>query len=217
MARDIQRNVTKAESKTKRRFSPKIRRSMILDKTAEMIAKDGISKLSMESVGQYADVSKSLMYKYFDSLADLLKELLEREISTLWRRQVAAAEEAETFEALVRGTTHVYLSYIEERGLILERLQTDPSITRMHDPTDYKRSAAVDYFSSIVVKNFDMPLELARAVTDISFGIPASAGAYLLRSEMDREELEELAVSMIIGTYTAARFDYFTRKQTLKH
>lgn len=212
----MQKHVTKAESKTKRRFSPKVRRSMILDKTAEMIAKGGIAKLSMEGIGQYADVSKSLMYKYFDSMPSLLKELLERELLLLFRNQVEAAEQATTFEGLVRGTTHVYLNHIAERGMIIQRLQTDPSISNLHDPTYYKRTAAVDYFSNVVVKNFDMPIELARAVTDISFGIPVSAGDYLLRSDIDREELEELTVSMIIGSYNAARFDFFSRKRKLK-
>ena len=175
-----------------------------------------MSELSMEAIGQHADVSKSLMYKYFDSLQDLLKELLDRELTALRRLQDAAAERATTFEELVKGITHVYLSYIEERGLIIERLQADPSISKMHDPTDYQRTSAVEYLAEIVSKNFDMPMDIARAVTDISFGLPAAAGDYLLRSEIEREVIEELTVSMIIGTMSSVRFDYFARKRKLK-
>ncbi len=202
--------------KAKRRFSPAIRRSMILDSAAELISANGLSKLSMEAIGQKADVSKSLMYKYFDSLSDLLKELLKRELTIRWKRQVAVAEKATTFEELVRGTTHVYLSFIAERGLIIEPLLADPSIAKLYHPARYNREVAVKYFTDIVVKNFDMPPEIARAVTDISLGIPASAGEYLLRGEMDLEELEDITVSMMIGTYTMARFDYFTRKKKLE-
>tara|TARA_R110000772_G_scaffold18400_40_gene52038 strand:- start:1517 stop:2089 length:573 start_codon:yes stop_codon:yes gene_type:complete len=189
---------------------------MILDETADLISSEGISNLTMEAIGQHANVSKSLMYNYFDSLADLLKELLDRELTALRRLQNNAAEKATTFEELVQNITHVYLSYIEERGLILERLQADPSITKMHDPTDYQRNSAVDYLAEIVAKNFDMPMDIARAVTDISFGLPASAGDYLLRSGMDRKVIEELTVSMIIGTMSSVRFDYMARKQKLK-
>lgn len=202
--------------KTKKRFSPEIRRSMILDSAAELISVNGMSKLSMEAIGQRADVSKSLMYKYFDSLSDLLKELLKRELTIRWKRQVAVAEKATTFEELVRGTTHVYLSFIEERGLIIEPLLADPSIAALYDPAHYNREVAVKYFTDIVVKNFDMPPEIARAVTDISLGIPASAGDFLLRGDMDLQELEDITVSMMIGTYTMARFDYFTRKKKLE-
>lgn len=203
-------------TKSKRRFSPEVRRSMILDKTAEMIARDGISQMSMDAIIQNAGVSKSLVYKYFDSLADLLKELLDRELKSLRRLQITAAEKATTFEELVQNITHVYLVYIEKRGLIIERLQSYPNISKLHDPTDYGRNATVDYLADIVAKNFEMPIDLARAVTDISFGLPASAGDYLLRSGMDRQELEELTVAMIIGTMSSIRSDFFVRKRKLK-
>ncbi|GAB5489451.1 MAG: hypothetical protein Pars2KO_30210 [Parasphingorhabdus sp.] len=202
--------------KPKRRFSPKVRRSMILDSAAAMIAQDGMSNLSMESIGQKADVSKTLMYKYFDGLTELLRELLDREISRRWRLQVAEAEKAETFEDLVRGTTHVYLTYVAKRGLIIERLQSDTSIISLHDRVHHYRKIAVEYFSDIVEKNFDMPIDLARAVTEISLGIPTSAGEFLLRSDMDIKELEDLTVSMMLGTYTMARLDHFSRKKKLK-
>lgn len=203
-------------TKTKRRFSPKVRRSMILDSAAALIADEGLSNLSMESIGRKADVSKALMYRYFESLQELLRELLDREISRRWRLQVAEAEKAETFEELVRGTTHVYLKYVAERGLIIERLQSDTTIISLHDRVHQFRHVAVDYFSEIVVKNFDMPIELARAVTDISFGIPLAAGEYLLRTKIDLNELEDLTVSMMLGTYNMARLDHFTRKKRLK-
>lgn len=202
--------------KAKRRFSPEIRRSMIIDSAAELISANGMSKLSMEAIGQKADVSKSLMYKYFDSLSDLLKALLKRELTIRWKRQVAVAEKATTFEELVRGTTHVYLSFIAERGFIIEPLLADPSIAKLYHPGRYNREVAVKYFTDIVVKNFDMPPEIARAVTEISLGIPTSAGEFLLRGEMDLQELEDITVSMMIGTYTMARFDYFTRKKKLE-
>ena len=61
-----------------------------------------------------------------------------------------------------------------------------------------------------------MPIELARAATDISYGIPASAGEYLLRREMDRDALEDLTVSMIIGSIVMARNDYLARHRKLE-
>lgn len=189
---------------------------MILDNTASMIAVDGISNLSMEQISRSAGISKALMYKYFDSLTELLKELLQRELKELRRLQSDAAEKAHTFEELVRNITHVYLSYIDKRGLIIERLQSEPRVSEMHDPTDYGRNSSVDYLANIANKHFDLPIDLARAATDISFGLPAAAGEYLLRNKMDRTELEELTVSMIIGTFTQVKNDYLTRHKVLK-
>jgi len=203
------------DQKQQRRYSPKIRRGMILDKAAEIINEEGISNLTMERISRNADISKSLMYKYFDSLTDLLKELLDRELSALRNLQFKAAERAVTFEDLVSNITHEYLTYIHSRGLIIERLQAEPSVTGLHDPTDFGRSAAVKYLAPIVSKTFHIPIELAEATTDISFGLPSAAGHFLLRGHMTVSEVEKLTTKMIIGTLNVVRDEYFVREKEL--
>ena len=188
---------------------------MLLDAAAEIICREGVADLSLEQIGLAAGVSKSLVYKYFSSILELMKELLERELKAQRRLQFVAAEQAETFEELIRNITHAYLGYIEERGLIIERLQAEPSVSQSHDPTDFGRHGAVEYLAKIVARHFDMPIELARAATDVSFGLPSAAGHYLLRQEMPREQLEDLTVSMIIGSITSFHTDYLARKQKL--
>ncbi len=198
--------------KIRRRYGPKVRREMILDKTAEIIASEGLSNLSMEKIGQHAGVSRSLVYNYFDSQAELLKELLRRELKTLRMRQFAAAEGAKTFEDLVRSVTHEYLSYIDKRGLIIEQLQSDPGISGGNDPTDFDRETSVQYLAPLAAKQFGLPLPLARAAVDISFGLPASAGAYLLKRELDLQTVEDITVSMILGTLLQVKSDYMTKR-----
>ena len=205
----------KATTKPRKRYSPEVRRSMLLDEAANLIVNEGISGLSLERIAREAGVSKSLIYTYFDSLTELLKELYERELKGLRRLQVKATENAETFEDLVRGVTHEYLRYIERRGLIIERLQAEPSVSTGQDPTYYDRQSSVNYLAAMVSEHFDMPIELAKAATEVSFGLPASAGEYLLRGEIDRDELEDLTVSMIIGSVLNARNDYMARRRKL--
>jgi AcrR family transcriptional regulator len=199
-----------------RRFSPEKRKSLILDHTAEIVARDGVAAISMEKIGKEAGISKSLVYTYFDNVTELLRSLLQRELKRLRRLQAKEASEAETFEGLVRGVTHQYLKYIEERGLLIERLQAEPSVSGGHDPTDYSRNDAVDYVAEIVATNFDLPPELARAATDISFGLPATAGAYFLHSDLSREEIERVTVTMILGSLNAVEHDYGVRRRRLK-
>ena len=155
-------------------------------------------------------------YNYFSNTTEVLSELLERELRSQRRAQSKAAESADTFEGLVRAVTHEYLSYIDKRGLIIERLQAEPSVSAIHNPTEYGRDGAVEYLAAIAANHFDLPLEIARAATDISFGLPASAGSYLLRHDMKLEDLEDLTSTMIIGTFTAIRADYTTRKRPLR-
>lgn len=184
---------------------------MLLDTAAEMIAEQGISNLSMEKIAQFGGVSKSLIYNYFDNLTEILEELLSRELKTLRLKQLAAAEAAENYEELVRNVTHEYLKYIDERGLIIEQLQSDPGISKGGTPADYDRGRSVEYLAPITAKQFGLPIHLAEAVTDISFGLPASAGAYLLKRKLDLKTVEDITVSMILGTFLQVKSDHMTK------
>lgn len=209
----------KRPTKTSRkrvRLAPQERQSLILDHTAEIVARDGVSTLSMDSISRQAGISKSLVYNYFPNVTDLLRQLLQREWRRLRRLQAEAAEKAETFEGLVRAVTHVYLKYIDERGLLIERLQAEPSVSAIHDPTEFGRDSAVDYLADIVADHFGLPNDIAKAATDISFGLPAAAGAYLLQRKMSRKELEDLTVTMILGTLNELKRDYTTRRQPIR-
>ena len=208
--------MTATAQKKRTRLSPEKRRALILDKTAEIVAKEGVANLSMDQVGREAGISKSLVYNYFPNLNDLLKVLLERELRHLRRAQRKAAEEADTFEELVRGVTHAYLTYIDERGLIVERLQAEPSVSDTHDPTDYSRDTAVEYLGQLAQDLFDLPPEIARAATDISFGIPSAAGMFLLKRQLPLDQIEDLTVTMILGTFAAIKTDYTINKTQLR-
>ena len=175
---------------------------MILDQAAEIIARDGIAMVSIEQIGGEAGVSKSLVYAYFPNLTELLRALYQREMRQLRKRQCQAAENVESVQQLVRSITHAYLGYIDERGLIIERLQGKPSVSENHDPTDFDRDVAVDYFTDVILCFYKLPRQIARAATDISFGLPASAGSYLHRHDLDLKTLEDLTVAMIIDTFS---------------
>jgi len=204
--------MTVTESAPRRRYRPEVRRGMILDEAATLIVKDGISGLTLEKIAREADVSKSLIYNYFDGVTELLKELYERELKGLRRLQYQASVKATSFEEMVRLVTHEYLKYIEKRGLIIERLAAEPSVSEGVDYNSYDRRTSVEYMGEIVARTFEMPLELAKIATRVSFGIPVSAGEFLLRGEVDRDELEDLTVSMILGSVLKARDDYILRR-----
>ncbi|MEM9759181.1 MAG: TetR/AcrR family transcriptional regulator [Pseudomonadota bacterium] len=199
------------EAGAKRRFSREKRREMILDSTAELVAREGTAELSLDTIGQRAGVSKTLMYRYFRNLVDLLRELLEREYRHLRGKQFAAAEAANTYEDLVRQVTRAYLVYIEDRGLIIERLQAYPNIAGAQDPTHFDREPSVEYFSRLTADLYDMPIDIATAATEISFGLPASAGEYLIRSGADRQIVEDVTVAMILGSLAGVRNDVLGR------
>jgi len=198
--------------KTRRRLTPEKRRELILDQAAKLVAREGVKQLTVERIGKAAGISKSLVYAYFPNLTELLRDLYGREMRAMRRLQAGAARRATTFEELTRFITHEYLVFIKERGLIIERLQSEPSVCDAHDPTEYGRSAAVDYLSQIAMEHFDLPADIARAATDISFGLAATAGSYFHRTSIDIQTLEDITVNMFIGSFNQLRSDYNARK-----
>ena len=203
--------------KTKRtRLAPEVRKSLILDHAANVIAAEGVSALSIERLGREAGVSKSLVYAYFPSMKEVLQTLLKREYRHLRKLQVEAAESAETLEQLVRRITRAYLVYIEERGLILDRLAAEPSVADHGDPTEYNRDQAVKYVAQLFCDNFDIDMEVATQVVDISYGMPAAAGHLLTRKDVSRQTVEDITVAMLLGSYDAIKQKYSTSLKPLK-
>jgi len=201
--------------KTRTRLNPETRKSMILDHAAKFIATEGVSALTMERLGKEAGISKSLVYAYYPSMTDLLQTLLKREYALLREQQAIAADSAETFEQLVRRITRSYLAYIEDRGLLLERLMAEPSVATLGDPTSFHRSTAVNHIANIVADTFDIDIEVAIPVVDISFGMPSAAGNYLIHNHANRQTIEDITVAMIVGSVEAIKQKYDTSLKPL--
>lgn len=194
---------------------------MILDHAAQLIADEGVSAVSMERLGKRAGISKALVYNYYPSVTGLMHELLNREFRYLRKLQFEAAESADTLEQLIRRVTNVYLSYIKEHGLLLERLMAEPAVTNYSDPTKYARDGAVEYLAEILSANFGIDMEIAVPVVDISYGLPAAAGQYLIHHDTDIQTIEDITVTMIIGSIEAIQKKYdislkHLRKQSLQ-
>ena len=206
-----------AETGKKRvRLSREVRREMILDHAATIVAEEGVSNVTMEALGRSMSASKSLLYAYFPTITELLRALLDREYRRLRTKQFEASESAETLEQLVRRVTHAYLSYIEERGLIIDRLESEPSISDHGDPTEFGREAAVSYLTDMITDALGMDRSVAYPMVDISFGLPAAAGHYLTRHDISRETLEDITVTMILGSMEAVHARYDTAFKPLR-
>ncbi len=191
-------------------------RANIISSAIKLFSTRGFNAASVGDICKEAGISKSLVYAYFPNLTELLRELYQREMRHIRRAQADAANGAATFEDLVRSITHAYLSYMHERGPLIERLAAEPSVSEMRDPTEFSRNKAVDYLAEIITHHFDLPPDIARAATDISFGLPASAGSYLHRGNLDLKTVEDLTVTMIIGTIIHLKDEYSVRRQPLR-
>lgn len=198
--------------KQRKRLAPEERQSSILDHAAKIVAERGVSGVTMERVAKAAGVSKSLVYVYFPSTTEMLRALLQRELKALRIKQMEAERPTRTFGELVRAVTHAYLSHIKDHGPLITRLQSEPSVAQgTGDPTDYSRNKAVQMIAEIVSDVYELPMELTIPATSISFGIPVAAGNYLHSADdVDFQTIEDLTVSMIIGSVEVLHRNYAT-------
>jgi|TARA_B110000259_G_scaffold1000_1_gene1224 AcrR family transcriptional regulator len=188
---------------------------MILDCAAKIVADEGVAAVSMERLSKDAKISKALVYNYYPSVTVLLQTLLNREYRHLRKLQLDAAESAETLEQLTRRVTKVYLSYIKDRGMLIERLAVEPSVANSGDPTKYGREAAVTYLAQIISDNFNIDMQVAKPAVDISYGMPAAAGQYLIHHDVNLQTIEDITVTMILGSYEAIQKKYETSLKPL--
>ena len=61
-----------------------------------------------------------------------------------------------------------------------------------------------------------MDRSVAYPMVDISFGLPAAAGHYLTRHDISRETLEDITVTMILGSMEAVHARYDTAFKPLR-
>lgn len=207
---------TNIPKKPRIRLSPDARKTMILDQAAKLVASEGVSAVSMERLGKEAGTSKALMYSYYPNVTPLLKELLTREYRHLRKLQFEAAESADTLEQVVRRVTNVYLSYIKTNGLLIERLAAEPTVANSGDPTEYNRDSAVLYIAQIFSDNFGIDMDIAQPVVDISYGLPAAAGHYIVHHDTDFQRIEDITVAMILGSLEAVQKKYHASLKPLR-
>jgi TetR/AcrR family transcriptional regulator, fatty acid biosynthesis regulator len=194
----------KPERKVTRRLDPAVRKHMILDTAATLVAAEGISAVTMERVGRDAGVSKPLVYAYFQNVTTLLQELLVRDQRRLWELQASAVTEATNFQELIRLTTRTYLKHAEKNGMHIQRLMNEPSISAAFVELEREnRQRVVDTLATAMVHNFNVPRDIAILTTEVSMGLTGAAGELVSQGVVGRRKIEDLIICLFQGSTAA--------------
>lgn len=189
-----------AGAPVRRRLDPAVRRGLILDEAARIVADEGVSAVNMERMGREAGISKALVYNYFPSRHALLSELLVRENRRFGARARLAAEGRTELEALIRVTTRAYLEHVAERGVLIQRLMNEPAVAATARELDVAgRQETVAFFAMRIARTMDMPAEVAAMASDLLMGLTGAAGDYLARTGADIDAVETMVVEMIMA------------------
>lgn len=201
--------MTETVKQTTRRLDPTVRKHMILDKAADLVASEGISAITMERIGREAGVSKPLVYAYFPNVTTLLQELLLRDQRRLWELQTIAVSEAKNFDELIRFTTRTYLKHAEKNGMHIQRLMSDASIASVFQDSEREnRQRVVSTLAREMVHSFNVPRDVAVLVTEVSMGMTGAAGELVASGAVGRKKIEEIIICLFKGSINSLREQY---------
>ncbi len=117
------------------RMAPEARRRHLIGVARTIVEERGPAALSMEGVAEAGDVSRALVYNYFDNRTGLLSALWD-EVSTIWTvdpmdpvaELTVDVSPRELFEQRLVDNTRWYFDQIERGGLLYYRLVAEPQL-----------------------------------------------------------------------------------------
>ena len=180
-------------------MSPSERRDWILDATADVVTVEGVSAVSMERIAREADVSKALVYAYFDNRANLLAKLLLREFPAFQGEAVVAGVD-ENMETIIRRTTVDFIDRYVAKGVLIQRLLSEPAVAESVAEVQLRgRDATASYFGRLMTEQFGVPAEKASLAADLLMGVTGAAARMRLRTGTDRDGIVDLTVTMLLA------------------
>ena len=109
----------------RKRLSPQLRRTQILDAAAQLILEQGYLPLPIERLARTAGSSKALIYTYFPTQYQLFNALLERELGSLSTAGLITASQVGDLDQAAVLCGMLYFEHVARSGPLLQILTAD--------------------------------------------------------------------------------------------
>ena len=181
------------------RLSPEARQEHLLDCSAEIIVMESVAYFTMEGLAKYAGVSAPLIYNYFPNRIVLLQTLLKRENGRFSDRRFEAAEEANTFEDIVRISVKSNFEHYAP-GSVLPMLITQPEIASIiSDELARNARFSAAYLINKMAEHYQLDEDRARLIVQLSSGAAWSAAEWSSKGGLSRDDSIEIAVAYVLA------------------
>lgn len=182
-----------SERRRRLRLSPELRREQLIDATAAVIERDGIAAVTMERVAAEASASRSLVYLYFQTRADLLIALLERELTYVRQKTAEVVQGAGSLEEKLLAGFHLFFETMGERGSAFRTILHDPAVdAALEGPRGVRHQAHVAFWAELFAEELGLSAESARLVATMFFAVNEAAGSCWIDGEADLGIIEDL-------------------------
>ena len=186
-----------SEAPRRTRMTPAARRAQLLDTAKSMIQGQGLQPFTMEALAREASVSSPLVYNYFPSRLGLLRELLEREHSTMSSEISASLRDAESFESIVRVFVEANFDH-HAPGSVLPILLSQPEVAevvRVRQKKDDRKAGRLLVRS--IAKRYALERSQAELLISMSSGASIAAAGYGARAGASRKSTVDAAMQFI--------------------
>jgi AcrR family transcriptional regulator len=188
------------------RLAADVRREALLDIARALVEEGGLANVTMATVAERAEVTRTLVYKHFANRDAILGALYQREAAALdgaLRRQVAAAPDG--FEPKLRAFAVAVAHAADTRAQFFVPLRP---FGRTADQRQTQRSwdsRTSTYFATLAAEEFGLDRKLARsAVAVLLSGIVAQLTQPGTRRPAGRRDAQiDLYVRLAVGALEA--------------
>lgn len=184
------------QQQQRRRLSPEDRRNQLLDCAQHIIVNQGLSTLTMERLATEAAVSNPLIYKYFDSRLQVLRELLIREYSAFRKSVTKRSEHPGTYQDAVRGYVDINFRQFAG-GDVLGVLLRQPDVRAAVQ--DQERGRYAPFFIKEMAREYKISRKLAQKIVVLASGTSIAAAEHFGRFGGNREQQIDQTVAFIFG------------------
>jgi AcrR family transcriptional regulator len=181
------------------RLAPEVRRNQLLDSARELIVDVGTQAFTMEALARSAGVSNPLVYKYFASRTELLRELVDREYRSFREQMRSDLERADDFEDIVRVFVAANFDH-HARGNILPVLLSQPELAATIRGREKRGNRQVAKFLvESMAESYRLKRPEAEYLVSVASGASIGAANYGQGKEKRRAEIIDSTLRFIFA------------------
>ena len=185
--------------KNRTRLSPADRREQLLGATKQYIVKNGLNSLTMDSIAKQANVSKPLLYKYFDTRLELLQDLLVSEDERRYTKIKRELASAAGYEQIVYAVVNHNFDE-RSRGDVFQVLADQPDIdTALQSIRKTRRGGVGKMLVQAMMEEYAISRKDAQRMTRMASAASISAAEHYALNGGDRASYVNLVVQFIFN------------------
>ncbi|MGA0602398.1 TetR/AcrR family transcriptional regulator [Caulobacter sp. KR2-114] len=186
--------------RSRTRLSPDARREQLIDLAGAVIARHGLSALTMKRVAREAGVSETQAHNYFRRREDLLVALARRELASMFTARDSARERGLDASTRIALSTVAYLRHVSQRGALIQVLLNSPEVRlALREERRARAMAERSATAQRLQTRYGVEPDIGYGTTVILTAVTLRAGRLVAERKIPLEMAERLSLALIVA------------------